>query len=334
MKPRLAITIGDVNGIGPEIIVKAFEDPELLALCRPVIVGSVRALEKYAQYGALSDRIARASEPDLHSLAEDAVGILEPPDLAAPAITLGSISADAGRFAFHCVEVATRLALSGRVDAIVTCPVSKTAVNMAGYRYAGHTEFLAELCGCADYRMMLVAGELRVVHLTTHVSLREALNQVTSPRVADTIRLAHQAVEQLGIKQPKIAVAGLNPHAGEGTLFGTEERDEIAPAIETVRADGIDVTGPVPPDTVFMQMAHGKFDAVVAMYHDQGHIPLKMAAFNRTVNVTLGLPVIRTSVGHGTAFDIAGRGRADPTSLAEAVRLAATMARKRQQVSQ
>jgi 4-hydroxythreonine-4-phosphate dehydrogenase len=331
MKPRLAITIGDVNGIGPEIIVKVFEDPELIGLCRPVIVGSIRALEKYAQYGDLTGRIARVSEPDLDSLPQDAVGILEPPDLPAPAIVPGSISADAGTFAFHCVELATRLALNGRVDAIVTCPVSKTAVNMAGYGYAGHTEFLAELCGCADYRMMLVAGALRVVHLTTHIPLKEALKQVTSARVADTIRLAHEAVEQLGIERPRIAVAGLNPHAGEGTLFGMEERDEIVPAIETVRADGIDVTGPVPPDTVFMQMARGKFDAVVAMYHDQGHIPLKMAAFNRTVNVTLGLPIIRTSVGHGTAFDIAGKGQADPTSLAEAVRVAATMARRSEQ---
>jgi len=334
MKPRLAITIGDVNGIGPEIIVKAFEDPELLTLCRPVIVGSIRALEKYAQYGALTGRIARVSEPDLDSAGKDTVAILEPPALPMPAIVPGSISADAGKFAFHCVELATRFALNGQVDAIVTCPVSKTAVNMAGYRYPGHTEFLADLCGCDDYRMMLVAGELRVVHLTTHIPLKEALNQVTSARVAYTIRLAHQAVQQLGIERPRIAVAGLNPHAGERTLFGTEERDAILPGIETARADGIDVTGPVPPDTVFMQMAHGKFDAVTAMYHDQGHIPLKMAAFNRTVNVTLGLPIVRTSVGHGTAFDIAGKGIADPTSLAEALRLAATMARRGQRVSQ
>ena len=334
MKPRLAITIGDVNGIGPEIIVKAFQTPELLTVCRPVIVGSVRALDTYAHYGQLTDRSARVTQSDLDSLPQDAACILEPPGLPAPPILPGTISVDAGRFAFQCVELAVRLALNHQVDAVVTCPVSKTAVNMAGYRYAGHTEFLAELCQCPDYRMMLVAGALRVVHLTTHLSLKNALSHVTSARVADTIRLAHRALDQLGIERPRIAVAGLNPHAGEGTLFGTEERDEIAPGIETARACGIDVSGPFPPDTVFVQMSRGKFDAVIAMYHDQGHLPLKMVAFNRTVNVTLGLPIVRTSVGHGTAFDIAGKGIADPTSLAEAVRLAATMATRRQQVSQ
>jgi 4-hydroxythreonine-4-phosphate dehydrogenase len=243
-----------------------------------------------------------------------------------PAISPGKISAAAGTFAFRCVELATRLALAGHADAIITCPVSKTAVNMAGYKYAGHTEFLAELCGCTNYRMMLVAGTLRVVHLTTHLALKEAIEQVTRVRVAETIRLAHQAVKRLGIERPRIAVAGLNPHAGETGLFGTEEQREIVPGIELARTDVIDVTGPLPPDTVFLQMARGKFDVVVAMYHDQGHIPLKLVAFNRTVNVTLGLPIVRTSVGHGTAFDIAGRGVADPTSLAEAVRLAAIMA--------
>ena len=329
MKPRLAITIGDVNGIGPEIAVKAFQAPDLLKLCRPLIVGSVQALEKYAQDGDIVARSARMSESDLRSLGEETVCILEPSGLSAPTVTPGEISADAGKFAFQCVELAVRLALDGHVDGVVTCPVSKTAVNMAGYEYPGHTEFLAELCRCTDYRMMLVAGELRVVHVTTHLALKEAIEQVTGDRVAETIRLAHQALEQLGIERPRIAVAGLNPHAGEGALFGTEEQAEIVPGIELARADGIHVTGPLPPDTAFLQMAQGRFDVVVAMYHDQGHIPLKLVAFNRTVNVTLGLPIVRTSVGHGTAFDIAGKGVADPTSLAEAVGLATVMASKR-----
>jgi 4-hydroxythreonine-4-phosphate dehydrogenase len=330
MKPRLAITIGDVNGIGPEIIVKTFENPEILEQCRPLIIGSVGALEKYAQHGDLVARSARVSETDLSSL-PDKVCILEPSGSSIPDVAPGELSADSGRFAFECVELAVRLALAGQVDAIVTCPVSKAAVNMGGYAYPGHTEFLAKLCDCADYRMMLVADNLRAVHVTTHLALRNAVEKVTTARVAGTIRLAHQAIERLGIDNPRIAVAGLNPHAGEGTLFGTEERDEIAPAIESARAEGMDVSGPVPPDTVFVQMANGRYDVVVAMYHDQGHIALKLAAFNRTVNVTLGIPIIRTSVGHGTAFDIAGKGIADPSSLTEAVKLAAIMAAGTQQ---
>jgi len=330
MNPRLAITIGDVNGIGPEIIVKTFQNPEILEQCWPLIIGSVEALERYVRHGDLLARSIRVSETELFS-SPDRVCILEPSASPVPDIAPGELSAEAGKFAFECVELAVRFALAGQVDAIVTCPVSKAAVNMGGYPYAGHTEFLARLCDCADYRMMLVADNLRAVHVTTHLALRDAVEQVTTARVAGTIRLAHQALERLGIDRPRIAVAGLNPHAGEGTLFGTEEEDEIAPAIESARAEGMDVSGPVPPDTVFVQMANGKFDVVVAMYHDQGHIALKLAAFNRTVNITLGLPIIRTSVGHGTAFDIAGKGIADPSSLTEAVKLAATMAARTQQ---
>jgi 4-hydroxythreonine-4-phosphate dehydrogenase len=329
MNPRVAITIGDVNGIGPEIIVKTFQNPEILEQCRPLIIGSVVAFERYAQLGDLVARSTRVSETDLSSL-PDEVCILEPTGSSIPDVAPGKLSADAGKFAFQCVELAVQFALTGQVDAIVTCPVSKTAVNMGGYGYPGHTEFLAELCDCADYRMMLVADNLRAVHVTTHLALRDAVEQVTTARVEGTIRLAHQALERLGIDKPRLAVAGLNPHAGEETLFGTEEQDEIVPAIESARSEGMNVSGPVPPDTVFVQMANGQFDVVVAMYHDQGHIALKLAAFNRTVNITLGLPIIRTSVGHGTAFDIAGKGIADPSSLTEAVKLAAIMAAKPQ----
>jgi 4-hydroxythreonine-4-phosphate dehydrogenase len=325
MNPRLAITIGDINGIGPEIIVKTFQDPQILEQCLPLIIGSVCALERYAQHGDLLARSVRVSETELFS-SPDRICILEPSGSSVPDVAPGELSAEAGKFAFECVELAVRLALAGHVDAIVTCPVSKAAVNMGGYTYPGHTEFLAKLCDRADYRMMLVADNLRAVHVTTHLPLKDAVERVTAARVAGTIRLAHEALERLGIDSPRIAVAGLNPHAGEGSLFGREEQDEIAPAIESARSQGMDVSGPVPPDTVFVQMANGQFDVVVAMYHDQGHIALKLAAFNRTVNVTLGLPIIRTSVGHGTAFDIAGKGIADPSSLTEAVKLAATMA--------
>ena len=332
MKPRLAITMGDVNGIGPEIVVKILMNPELLALCQPVIVGSADALEKYALGQDVLARVVRASESDLPAVAADKVLLVEPAGAQAPVIVPGKVAADAGRFAFECVKVAVRFALAGKVDGIVTCPVSKTAVNLGGYHYAGHTEFLAELSGCRDYRMMLVAGQLCAVHVTTHLALSAAIKLVTSDRVAGTIKLAYRAMRQLGIERPRVAVAGLNPHAGEETLFGAEERDAIIPGIELARADGIGATGPLPPDTVFMKMARGEFDVVVAMYHDQGHIPLKLAAFNRTVNVTIGLPFVRTSVGHGTAFDIAGKGIADPTSLAEAIKVAAVMTAHRNRV--
>ncbi len=327
MKPRLAITMGDVNGIGPEITVKAFQDPEMLAQCRPLIVGSYDALMEYAQKGDVAASAVRLSEADAGSAwEEDRIGVLEPSGVPPPKVEPAKVVADAGKFAFACVELAVRLALDGHLDGIVTCPVNKKAVNLGGYHYAGHTEFLAELCGCDDYRMMLVADALRVVHVTTHVALKDVAEHITTERVAGTIRLADQAMEKLGVPHARIAVAALNPHAGEDGLFGTEEPDEIAPAIEMVREEGPDVTGPVPGDTAFTRMANGDFDVVVAMYHDQGHIPLKLVGFNRAVNITLGLPIIRTSVGHGTAFDIVGKDQADPGSLTEAVRLAAVMA--------
>jgi 4-hydroxythreonine-4-phosphate dehydrogenase len=319
--------MGDVNGIGPEITVRFLRDAGLLAQCRPLIVGSYDALMRYADDGNSVGSGVALSESDVGSAWEEGrVGVLEPSGVPLPKVEPAKVAADAGKFAFACVELAVRLALDGHVDAIVTCPVNKKAVHLGGYQYAGHTEFLAELCGCDDYRMMLVADELRVVHVTTHVALKHVVEHITTERVAGTIRLADQAMKRLGTPHARIAVAALNPHAGEDGLFGSEERDEIAPAIEMVRGKGADVTGPVPADTAFTRMANGDFDVVVAMYHDQGHIPLKLAGFKRAVNITLGLPIIRTSVGHGTAFDIVGKGVADSGSLIEAVRLAAVMA--------
>jgi len=327
VKPRLAVTMGDVNGIGPEIAVKVFQDPEMLAQCRPLVVGSYDALMKYAQKGDVAASAVRLSESDVGSAwEEDRVAVLEPSGVPPPKVEPAKVVPDAGKFGFACVELAVRLALDGYVDGIVTCPVNKKAVNLGGYHYAGHTEFLAELCGCDDYRMMLVADELRVVHVTTHVALKDVVDHITTERVAGTIRLADQAMKRLGVPNARIAVAALNPHAGEDGLFGTEENDDIAPAIKMVIGEGADVAGPIPPDTVFTRMANGDFDVVVAMYHDQGHIPLKLAGFHHAVNITLGLPIIRTSVGHGTAFDIVGKNQADPGSLTEAIRLAAVMA--------
>jgi 4-hydroxythreonine-4-phosphate dehydrogenase len=230
------------------------------------------------------------------------------------------------------IEKAVALARSGAIDAIATAPISKEAINQAGSPYPGHTEMLAALTDTKDYTMMLVADKLRVVHVTTHVSMRRACELMTPERVLRTIRLAHRAAQELGAPKPKVAVAGLNAHAGEGGLFGREEIEGIAPAIEAARKEGIDAYGPLPPDTVFLRASRGQFDIVVAMYHDQGHIPIKMLGFEAGVNATVGLPIIRTSVDHGTAYGRAGQGRADPTSMIEAIKLAVMMARARKTV--
>ena len=219
--------------------------------------------------------------------------------------------------------------MRGEIDAIVTAPLNKEAMNLAGFNYHGHTELLAESTGTDDYAMMLVARDLRVVHVTTHVALRNVNDLIKKDRVVKTIKLTDRALRSLGIKKAKIAVAGLNPHAGEGGLFGSEEKEEIEPAIEYCRSLGLSVAGPFPPDTVFLRGLRGEFDAVIAMYHDQGHIPVKTLGFEEGVNVTIGLPIIRTSVDHGTAFDIAWKGNANPKSMIEAIKLASGLARSR-----
>ncbi|MGB9879247.1 MAG: 4-hydroxythreonine-4-phosphate dehydrogenase PdxA, partial [Anaerolineae bacterium] len=239
----------------------------------------------------------------------------------------GKVDPMTGQAAYECVVKAVELALAGEIAAIVTSALHKEALNLAGHHFAGHTELLAHLCGVKNVTMLLVAGDFRVSHVSTHVPLREAISWVKRERILEVTQLTHQALQKLGIAQPRLAVAGLNPHAGEGGLFGDEEEREIRPAVEAAQAQGIDVSGPIPPDTVFYRMKEGQFDAVVAMYHDQGHIPVKVLAFERGVNVTLGLPIIRTSVDHGTAFDKAGKGTAKPDSMIEALKLAARMAR-------
>jgi 4-hydroxythreonine-4-phosphate dehydrogenase len=241
----------------------------------------------------------------------------------------GHLAAAAGRAAVEYVERACDLALAHAVDAVVTAPLNKAAMHLAGYHYPGHTELLAERTGATRVSMLLVGPQLRVVHVSTHVALAEAIARITPERVGITINLAHTACVSLGIPQPRIAVAGLNPHAGEGGIFGHDEARAIWPAITAARSQGLTVSDPQPPDTVFLRAVRGEFDIVVAMYHDQGHIPMKLLAFDRGVNVSMGLPIIRTSVDHGTAFDIAGTGRASPESLLEALRVAVQMAQAR-----
>jgi 4-hydroxythreonine-4-phosphate dehydrogenase len=251
--------------------------------------------------------------------------VLDLANVDAGRLVRGRVSPEAGQAAADYIRRAVGLALEGQVAAVVTAPINKEALHAAGVPYAGHTEMLAALCGATDVAMLLVSGKLRVSHVSTHVSLRQAVERVSVERISRVADLTHQALKRMGFAAPRIALAGLNPHAGEGGLFGTEEAEIIGPAAETGRAAGMDVTGPYPPDSIFLRASQGEFDAVIAMYHDQGHIPIKLLGFYEGVNVTLGLPIIRTSVDHGTAFDIVGTGRADERSLVAALRLAAQM---------
>ncbi len=307
--PIVAITVGDPAGIGPEIVLRAIVRPEVVARCRPLVVGPRAILDLVAQ------RLALAPARDVEDISVS-------PD----EITPGQASPAAGRCAVLAVKRAVALVQSGAAGAIATAPLNKAAMFSAGFHYPGHTELLAELAGVQDYTMMLAAGKLRVVHTSTHVSLSEAIRRVTRQRVLTVIRIAHETLLRMGLPRPRIAVAGLNPHAGEGGLFGREEIDHIAPAIADARAAGYDATGPWPGDTIFFRCARGDFDVVVAQYHDQGHIAVKQAGFETGVNITAGLPFFRVSVDHGTAFDIAWQGKASASSMVEAILLAADLA--------
>ena len=316
----VAITMGDAAGIGPEIIVRYFsENPVENAF----VVGEAGQIARAAQLlgreipVSVMSAVPEGLPPGIPVLS---VGTL-PRDLP-----YGRVDSRAGGLAYDAVIRAIRLAKAGTVSAIVTAPLNKEALSAAGVPYPGHTEILAHETGTRDFGMMLIEGPLRVILVSIHVSLLDAIRQVNVESVSRTIRLAAEGCAALGIPHPRIAVAGLNPHAGEGGLFGSEDQAIIAPAVAAMRVEGHDVSGPYPPDTVFMQARRGKFDIVVAQYHDQGLIPIKLNGIEKGVNITVGLPIIRTSVDHGTAFDIAGKGIADPSSLVEAVTVARQMA--------
>ena len=287
---RVGVTMGDPAGIGPEIVLKAITDPRVREVCEPVLYGPRTAAERKR-------------------------------------FTPGVLSADAGRAACEAIEQAVADAMAGQLDAIATGPIHKEALALAGVAWRGHTELLAHLTGARDVAMMFDSPRLRVVLVTVHVPLSSVPRLLTQERVETTLALAAAALPRFGVPTPRLALAGLNPHAGEGGLMGSEDQDVLVPAVESARRRGIDVTGPVPADTVFRQAVDGRFDAVIACYHDQGLIPVKLVGFGEAVNITLGLPIVRTSVDHGTAFDIAGRGVADETSLVHAVLLAARLAR-------
>jgi 4-hydroxythreonine-4-phosphate dehydrogenase len=318
----LAITMGDSSGVGPEIILKAFAQHELPADI--LVVGDLSILAVCNE--ALGYDVPLHEITNVNERQASALNVYDLALLTANDLRIGQVSQKSGQAALAYVERATQLALANAVAAIVTLPINKEATRLTAPNFSGHTEYIAELCGIENYTMMLASEQLIVTHVSTHIALRQALEQVTSEKVLSLIRLTHEAVAKLR-PRCKIAVAGLNPHAGENGSFGSEDLLQIKPAIEAARAAGIDAHGPFPPDTIFFQTVKGKaYDAVVCMYHDQGHIPMKLLDFEGGINVTLGLPIIRTSVDHGTAFDIAWQGKAFTRSLREACALALRLA--------
>jgi 4-hydroxythreonine-4-phosphate dehydrogenase len=329
--PILAITLGDPAGTGPEIITKALALPEIRALCRPVVVGDAATLNQALRYTAVALKVRPIATLADATFSPDEIDVLDLANVDLAKLVLGKVDSMAGKAAYESVKAAAELALAGKVGAIVTSALNKAAMNLAGYHYDGHTGLLAELCQSPGATMMLAADKLRVSHVSTHVPLRVAVDRVRPERILKVLRLTNDAIKKLGVASPKIAVAGLNPHAGENGLFGDEEEKYITPAIEDARREGIDASGPYAGDTIFFRCAQGEFDAGIAMYHDQGHVAAKMLGIWRGVNVTLGLPIIRTSVEHGTDFANAGTGRSDPRSLVEAIKLAAIMAKNRKQ---
>lgn len=324
--PIIAITLGDPAGTGPELIVKALASPEVRTLARLLVVGDAATLDRAQRYTGIKlelnsvDNLA-AARFDVRS-----INVLDLKNVDPIRVTLGHVSPFAGQAAFDAIRTATELALARRVNAIVTSAINKAALNAAGHHFDGHTGLLAHLCSAPRATMMLAADRLRVSHVSTHVSLRQAIERVRPDRILEVLELTNDAIRRLGIERPRLAVAGLNPHAGEGGLFGDEEQKYIIPAVTEARARGLDVYGPFAGDTLFFRTLQGEFDAAVAMYHDQGHVAAKMLGIWRGVNITLGLPIIRTSVEHGTDFANAGTGRGDPRSLVEAIKLAVTMA--------
>ncbi len=338
--PILAITMGDPAGIGSEIAVKTLLEQEMYDICRPLVIGDLTMMQDAARMCASDVKFNAVDNPEdgvyqLGTIDVFDMGIMELSDLAYKTVT--AKQGDAG---FQYVKKAIELALANEVHGTVTGPINKESMNMGGHHYSGHTEIYADLTNTKDYSMMLADHDFRVAHVSTHVSLRDACNRVKTPRVLRVIELANEAVKQLGVAAPRIGVCGLNPHCGEARMFGTEDEDEILPAVEQAKAAGIDAEGPVPADTIFSKMAGGMYDMVVVMYHDQGHIPTKLTGFKYDketntwgkmagVNITLGLPIIRASVDHGTAFGKAGEGRANPQSLVEAIRYGAQFANNR-----
>lgn len=337
-RPIVGISVGDPGGIGPEVTVKALASPKVFEQCRPLVIGDASVVRDALRFTGLNPSVNAVASPEQGIYKPGVVDVLDMGNMPIDQVRYGVVTPQQGKASFEYIAKNIELAMTCHIDATVTGPINKAAINEAGYHYAGHTEIYAEMTGTRDYAMMLAEGNFRVAHVSTHVSLREACDRVRRERVLRVIELSHDALLKLGIASPRIGVAGLNPHCGEGGLFGTEDEREIKPAIADAVAKGMNVTGPVPPDTVFSKMAGGMFDLVVVMYHDQGHIPIKLKGFTYDektgqwgavagVNITLGLPIVRVSVDHGTAFEIAGQGKANPDSMLDSIELAAWLAK-------
>lgn len=313
--PTIAITMGDPTGIGPEVIVKAATSPEITGICQPLLLGDRNIIQSTAQKLKLKTKIA---EESIKSFSHLNFQDLRP----------GELNNDIARATVKYIKEATRLALQGEVQAMVTGPINKRCLRLAGEPYPGHTEFLARLTDTEEFAMMLVGEGLRVTLITTHCPLRMVAESISSKEISSKIRLTQLWLQRyFGIERPNIGVAALNPHAGEGEMFGEEEKDIISPAVKIARDEGIEVEGPLPADSLFHFALQGRYNAIICMYHDQGLIPLKMLYFHQGVNITLGLPIIRTSPDHGTGYDIAGKGIANPGSMIAAIKLAARMAK-------
>jgi len=327
MKPILGITMGDGAGVGPEIIIKALSDQGMYDICRPLVIGDKKMMERansIINSGCLCRMVSHPGEAGREFGIIDIIDLDNlPADLA-----FGQVNPQAGKAAFEYIEKAAQYALENEIQAIITAPINKEAVNLAGYHYPGHTEILAHFAKEKNYSMLLYSKNLSVIHISTHVALRDACDMVKKDRIERVVALANDTMKLIGLETPRIAVAGINPHCGENGMFGKEDLIEIVPAVEECSRLGFCVKGPIAPDTVFYRAAvKNEFDVVVVMYHDQGHIPLKLLDFHNGVNVTVGLPFIRTSVDHGTAFDIAGKGIAAGQSMKEAIKLGAQMAK-------
>ena len=325
-KPAIAVTMGDPCGIGPEVAVKALADPWVYASCRPLVVGNIFSITRAIALVGLPLKVNRLEDPATAGRNPAMVDVLDSGNLNPEDITVGRISPQCGRAAMEWVTQAGKLALSGTVAALATAPLNKEAASLAGYKAVGHMELLQELSGSKTVATMLMAKNLRVVHLTTHRSLRVACDYVKKDRILEFLQLTHDCFVKWGTQRPIIGVAALNPHGSDGGLLGNEEAEEISPAVTAAQDQGINAVGPVPADSIFHQATQGRYDVVLAMFHDQGHIPVKVYGFEESITANLGLPFVRTSVDHGTAFDIAGKGVASHTSMLEAIRLAVSLA--------
>jgi 4-phospho-D-threonate 3-dehydrogenase / 4-phospho-D-erythronate 3-dehydrogenase len=338
-RPLIGISVGDPAGIGPEITAKALALPEVYEICRPLAVGEAEMMFDAVKFSGLPLEIHAVSTPVEGRYHLGVIDVLDLKNIDAKSIQHKKVSANCGRASFEYIKKVIEMALNKEIDATVTGPINKEAINKAGFHYSGHTEIYADLTKTRDYAMMLVHENFRVIHVSTHVSLKDAIARVKKDRIYRVIKLANSTLMQLGMERPRIAVSGLNPHAGEAGMFGREEIEEITPAIEQAKQEDLLVEGPIPPDTVFSKLAGGQYDIVVVMYHDQGHIPTKLKGFQYDeksknwgsisgLNITCGLPIIRVSVDHGTAFGKAGEGRANPESMIQAIKVATQLANK------